>query len=63
MCQAATPSAILLPELVLALVGHTGDVFVMSEPTTDTHVGEPDCPVSLADDLTWVSAPERCVLI
>lgn len=43
-------AANLYPELLLALVGHTGDVFVQREQR-----------IALADTVDWVSPPERCV--
>lgn len=44
-------SSNLFPELLLALVGHTGDAFVRRDAGA----------IVLADVVDWVTPPERCV--
>ena len=54
----------LLQELVLALAGHTGEVFVRKGSEADDtglKIMDP-CTrdVQIADDLSWVAPAERC---
>ena len=59
------PHASLLPELLLALVGHSGDVFVDStaKPGTVRLLPDPThCTVRLASDIDWVDSSDRCPL-
>lgn len=41
--------AVLYPELLFALIGHTGDAFVRDGGA-----------IALADAVDWVTPPERC---
>lgn len=54
----------LLQELVLALAGHTGDVFVRKSSEADgagLKIMDPwTRDVQIADDLSWVAPAERC---
>jgi hypothetical protein len=51
----------LFQELLLALLGYTGDVFVdqaiQSTPMADVL---PSCSIHLADEIDWISSSERC---
>ena len=54
----------LLQELVLALAGHTGDVFVsksLGVDDTGFKIMDPwTRDIQIADDLKWVAPAERC---
>lgn len=43
-------AAVLYPELLFALIGHTGDAFVRRNGGS----------IVLADAVDWVTPPERC---
>lgn len=63
--QPLPPHASLLHELLLALVGHTGDVFVDSSAKLGAAQLMPDpmcCTVRLASDIDWVDSPDRYVI-
>ena len=56
---APSPHAIVMDELLLALIGYTGDVFVESG---SAH--QPLAPwqsnIELAEDVDWLDPPDRC---
>jgi hypothetical protein len=56
---APSPHAIVIEELLLALIGYTGDVFVESG---SSH--QPLAPwqsnIELAEDVDWLDPPDRC---
>ena len=58
------PHASLVQELLLALVGHTGDVFVdtpAANPGGGWQLQDPSqCTVRLASDIDWVNSSDRC---
>ncbi len=57
------PHASLLQELLLALAGHTGDVFVDDAAPLAAHGSLPDPyrnTVQLAKDINWVNSSEGC---
>lgn len=59
------PHASLLQELLLALVGHTGDVFVDGAAKSGERrlLQDPSqCTVSLASDINWVNSSDRCAV-
>ncbi len=70
MAQSARPliTETLLQELLLALLGFFGDVFVDNAPRDDSKSGfaaVPDpsaCTVRVAAHIDWVSPPDRCRL-
>ena len=57
------PHASLLQELLLALAGHTGDVFVDDAAPLAAHGSLPDPhrnTVQLAKDINWINSSEGC---
>ena len=57
------PHASLLQELLLALAGHTGDVFVDDAAPPATRGSLPDPyrnTVQLAKDINWINSSEGC---
>ena len=57
------PHASLLQELLLALAGHTGDVFVDEATPPAAHGLLPDPhrnTVQLAKDIDWINSSEGC---
>ncbi len=56
---APSPHAVVIEELLLALIGYTGDVFVESG---SSH--QPLAPwqsnIELAEDVDWLDPPDRC---
>lgn len=59
------PLASVLQELLLALLGHCGDVFIRTaskqDGTPELHIADPSaCDISLADEIDWIRAPDRC---
>ena len=56
--QSATAS--ILEELLIALKGHTGDIFVDDPPGGRSKIADPTaCNFSTAKDLRFISAPDR----
>ena len=64
--QQSPPYSRLLPELLLALLGHTGDVFVekaLFMPGMASHQSPPDrCNFAVTDAPGLVSSSERLII-
>ena len=61
------PLASVLQELLLALLGHCGDVFIRTEAgrehASQLHIADPSaCNIRVAEDLDWIRAPDRCAM-
>jgi hypothetical protein len=59
------PHASLIQELLLALAGHTGDVFVddAASATSANRLADPlRSTVHLAEDIDWINSSEGCAI-
>lgn len=58
-----TATANILEELLIALMGHTGDIFVDVSASGRGKIADPGaCSFTTAKDLRFISAPDRCTL-
>jgi len=58
-----TATASILEELLIALMGHTGDIFVDVSSSGRGKIADPGaCSFATAKDLRFISAPDRCTL-
>jgi len=53
-------TASILEELLITLMGHTGDIFVDALPSGRSKIADPAvCSFATAKDLHFISAPDR----
>jgi hypothetical protein len=57
-----TATTSILEELLIALMGHTGDIFVDGSSSGRGRIADPGaCGFATAKDLRFISAPDRCI--